>query len=349
MKKEIGIIAVGQAAGNIGLKLQEKGYNVLFINASDEDLETLKQAKFKYHIPGGQGCNKNRNKAKELTVENFDAIYAEIESKIKETFIYVMFSAGGGTGSGSSPMLIDLLIQECNKKVGAITIIPAESEPLKTHINAYECMQELADIDGICSTIVLDNNVCENKLSINKDFVEAFDLMMDMPSHRDVRGNIDKAELKEILETRGMLTITSTDKKDNVVAALLESFKSNIYAPFEGDKVIKYVGIVSSKQIEMQEIEKEVGSYLDVFTGYDNGPTVCVLAGLSLPFTRLEGIKDKVLNSQDTVKRNLKATMENKLKDSINFLDDDSLKRSIPTKKAGNAKNDIFAKYRKSK
>lgn len=31
MRNEIGFIAIGQAAGNIGLLLEEKGYNVLFI------------------------------------------------------------------------------------------------------------------------------------------------------------------------------------------------------------------------------------------------------------------------------------------------------------------------------
>ena len=345
MKSKVGLIAVGQAGGNIGIKLQEKGYNVFFINTSEEDLETLETAKFKHHIKGGEGCNKDRNKAKELVIENFEEIFADIDSKIKEEFIYVIFSAGGGTGSGASPMLIDLLIQNAEKKVGAITIIPSEKEPLKTHINAYECFKELADIEGIGSTIVLDNNACENKLSINKDFIEAFDMMMNMPNHRDIRGNIDKAELKEIIETRGMLTITSTEPKESTMANLIETFKNNIYAPLEKDKVITYIGLLSANQLELGEIEKEVGNYLDVFQGFTEEQTVCVLAGLSLPFTRLEAIKNKVMQSQEAVKRNLKATKVNKLKDNINFLDEVQVKDHIESK--ANTTKDIFAKYRK--
>ena len=345
MKSKVGLIAVGQAGGNIGIKLQEKGYNVFFINTSEEDLETLETAKFKHHIKGGEGCNKDRNKAKELVIENFEEIFADIDSKIKEEFIYVIFSAGGGTGSGASPMLIDLLIQNAEKKVGAITIIPSEKEPLKTHINAYECFRELADIEGLGSTIVLDNNACENKLSINKDFIEAFDMMMNMPDYRDVRGNIDKAELKEMIETRGMLTITSVEQKESTVANLIETFKTNIYAPLENDKVITYIGLLASSQIELTEIEKEVGRYLDAFQGFAEEQTVCVLAGLSYPFTRLEQIKDKVMASQEAVKRNLQATRENKLKDDINFLDELKGKDNSPSKT--NAAKDIFAKYRK--
>lgn len=346
MKSKVGLIAVGQAGGNIGVKLQEKGYNVLFVNTSEEDLDTLEKAKFKHHIKGGEGCNKDRKKAKELVIENFDEIFTEIDNKIKEDFIYVIFSTGGGTGSGASPMLIDLLIQNAEKKVGAITIIPSESEPLKTHINAYECFKELADIEGIGSTIVLDNNVCENKLSINKDFVEAFDMMLDMPSHRDIRGNIDKAELKEIIETRGMLTITSVEQKESTIASLIATLKNNIYAPIENDKVITYIGLLADSQLDLVDFKKEVGNYLDAFQGYtDEAPTVCVLAGLSLPFTRLEEIKTKVMEVQETVKRNIQATKENKLKDDINFLDEIKGMDKVPVKSS--TAKDIFAKYRK--
>ncbi len=267
MKNRIGFIAVGQAGGNIGSALEKNGYNVLFLNTSTEDLDTLTKVKFKYHIKGGEGCNKDRNKAKELVVEDFEQIASAIHQKIPEDFIYVIFSSGGGTGSGASPMLIDLLGQHMEKKVGAITIIPSENEPLKTHINSYECFRELADIE-MASTIVLDNNAYKNKMIINQEFVKAFDLMMDMPNHKDVRGNIDKAEIKELIETRGMLTINKVEKAETTIAKLVESFKDNIYAPMESDQVIKYIGLLAARSLEVNEFKKEIGNYLDVFQGY---------------------------------------------------------------------------------
>ena len=77
MKNKVGFIAVGQAGGNIGSKLEEMGYDVLFLNTSEEDLGTL-NTKFKYHIKGGEGCNKDRNKAKDLVIEDFEAIASQI-------------------------------------------------------------------------------------------------------------------------------------------------------------------------------------------------------------------------------------------------------------------------------
>nr|WP_302597796.1 hypothetical protein [uncultured Cellulosilyticum sp.] len=343
MKNRIGFIAVGQAGGNIGSALEKNGYNVLFLNTSTEDLDTLTKVKFKYHIKGGEGCNKNRNKAKELVVEDFEQIANAINQKIPEDFIYVIFSSGGGTGSGASPMLIDLLGQHMEKKVGAITIIPGENEPLKTHINSYECFRELADIE-MASTIVLDNNAYKNKLIINQEFVKAFNLMMDMPNHKDVRGNIDKAEIKELIETRGMLTINKVEKTETTVAKLVESFKNNIYAPMESDQVIKYIGLLAARSFEVSELKKEIGNYLDVFQGYHSEYTLCVLAGLSLPFTRLLEIKEKVKASQETITNNLSATGINKLNEEIDFLGG----ITTPNKAVKvSSTNDIFAKYRK--
>lgn len=53
MKKRIGFVAIGQAGGNIGRLFEQKGYTVLYLNTSQEDLSTLKDVKFTYHIKGG--------------------------------------------------------------------------------------------------------------------------------------------------------------------------------------------------------------------------------------------------------------------------------------------------------
>lgn len=44
IRSDVGFVCIGQAAGNIGLLFEEKGYNVLYINTSSEDLALLKNA-----------------------------------------------------------------------------------------------------------------------------------------------------------------------------------------------------------------------------------------------------------------------------------------------------------------
>ena len=72
MKKKIAFIAIGQAGGNIGQLFEERGFSVLYLNTSEEDLSTLSGAKYKYHITGGEGCNKDRKKAKQLVIDDYD-------------------------------------------------------------------------------------------------------------------------------------------------------------------------------------------------------------------------------------------------------------------------------------
>ena len=148
MKKEIGFVAVGQAGGNIGSVLEEKGFNVLYLNTSAEDLSTLENAKYKYHIEGGEGCHKDRDKAKTLFARDFDKILEEIKTKVPEKIVFVIFSTGGGTGSGIGPVMVDILSDELEKSAGAVAVLPGKNETVKAFMNSYECMKELADVEN---------------------------------------------------------------------------------------------------------------------------------------------------------------------------------------------------------
>ena len=184
MKNKISFVAVGQAGGNIGQLLEQKGFSVLYINTSKEDLDTLENAKFRYHIPNGEGCNKDRHKAKQLIIDDFDNIVTEIEAKVRAELTFVIFASGGGTGSGAGPMLMDLLIDE-GKSIGAVTIIPAPEESVKSHINSYECFTELTEITGTAACFVIDNKKGD-RLSLNRVFVDSFLAFLDIPEKHQI-------------------------------------------------------------------------------------------------------------------------------------------------------------------
>ena len=345
MRNSIGFIAVGQAGGNIGMLFEKAGHTVLHMNTSLEDLATLSEAKHVYHIKGGEGCNKDRDKAKDLIIADFDNISEQIKKIIFEEFVYVIFSSGGGTGSGSSPMLIDLLIQHTGKPVGAITILPSPSEPLKTAINSYECFRELEEIDGMGATFVLDNDKQE-KFSINREFVALFGSLLDIPRYQNFKGNIDVAEIKELLRARGAAIITKLTKQNSDAARLIKSFRENIFAPLETDLVIKYIGLSASSNLEMDSIVRETGVCIDVFQGHNPEHTVCMLAGLTFPYTALERLKARVDDNRDAINKSLTATTERKLSDGINFLTESQAKRSMGDKPKVDPA-DIFSKYKR--
>lgn len=90
----------------------------------------------------------------------------------------------------------------------------------------------------------------------------------------------------------------------------------------EKDGVIKYMGLMNSgNRIKVEELYKEVGVPYDKFEGFETKSTICMLAGLSLPYTKLEEIKTIIDSNKDIIKRNLEAPTQKKL-DGIAFFED---------------------------
>lgn len=342
MKKKISFVAVGQAAGNIGKLFEQKGYAVIYVNTSQEDLDTLKQAKFKYHIPQGEGCNKDRRKAKQLVIDDFDNIAAEIESKVKAEMIFVMFASGGGTGSGAGPMLIDLLIDE-GKTVGAITIIPASDESPKSHMNSYECFSELTKISGTGSCFIIDNGNGE-KLELNAVFADSLAAFLEIPEkHNSIKGNIDKAEIMETLKAHGVSVVVCSKGKES--ADVIQAVKESVLAPLEPDRVVKYITASLAGNVRMADLEKAFGTPLDNFQTFNDDETICCISGLTYPKARLDVVYNKVAENKEQIKKSLEATRETELKEDINFLDDMEPARKKAEPKKPQSKRDIMSKY----
>lgn len=342
MKEKIGFIAVGQAGGNIGNLFEKKGYPVLYLNTSKEDLEVTK-GKYKYHILNGEGCNKDRKKAKQLIIEDFENIFREISTKIDVDLIYVVFASGGGTGSGSSPMLADLLLNE-NKKVGLITVLPAKDESIKTQLNAYECFKEIDEIDGLSSCFILDNED-HNKMTINNEFVNVFNSFVTVPErHKDVKGNVDRSEIIETLSASGMAMVLSGGSD-----TLLEKFDNNFYAPVESDEVVKYITASLAGNMTIKDIEKKVGVPFDSFKTFNQDRTICCVSGLSYPVTRLDEIYEIVNKNKDSMKNKLNATRKSVVTKDIDFFDDEPKvrKKKEEEQPVTKSKRDIMSKYLK--
>ena len=342
MKKKISFVAVGQAAGNIGRLFEQKGFSVIYVNTSQEDLDTLEKAKFKYHIPQGEGCNKDRRKAKQLVIDDFDNIAAEIESKVKADMIFVIFASGGGTGSGAGPMLIDLLIDE-GKTVGAITIIPAPDESPKSHMNSYECFSELTKIAGTGSCFIIDNENGE-KLELNAAFVDSLAAFLEIPEkHKSIKGNIDKAEIMETLKAHGVSVVVCSKGKES--ADVIQAVKESALAPLEPDRAVKYITASLAGNVRMADLEKAFGMPLDNFQTFNDDETICCISGLTYPKARLDVVYNKVAENKEQIKKSLAATKETELKGDINFLDDMEPARKKAEPKKPQSKRDIMSKY----
>lgn len=333
MKNKIGFVAIGQGGGNIGKLIEDKGYKVLYLNTSLEDLDTLKDAKFKHHIKDGEGCNHDRLKAKKLVAADFEAIYEEVE-KLEADMVMVIFATGGGTGSGGGPMLIDLLLGE-GITVGSIPIIPGKAESIKAHMNSYECFKELLAIDDSGAMFAIDNNKGK-KLVLNQKFVDPFCAFLNIPNqHKHIKGNIDKAEIIETLSAHGMAYVFQFDKN---VSEAIEHFKTNIFAPAEMDGVMKYIALSSvDEALDLEAFEKVAGVPLDRFQTYNSKKSICCVSGLSFPQKRFDELYEKVNAHKEQIVKNLNHNTEFRLDQDTDFLSGvKSTKRTARLSDAGN-------------
>ena len=319
MKSKIGIICIGQAGGNIGVLMKNENFDVAFINSSKGDLDTLNvDTSKKHHITDGLGCAKDRATAKQIAQKDFSNINEFLNKSLGEKeFYYIVFSTGGGTGSGISPVLADILTTHLGKKVGLITILPSVKDTLQAHINAYECVQEISNLKNICSTFVIDNNRKYSMLQINEKFVKLFNKIFDYKKYETNKGNIDEAEIVKLLETKGMINI-STCKNDETTNKLIENIKNDIFAPLENDSKIKYLGLSKGIKFDEELFSKEIGKYLDKFENSNKEYTLAILSGLTLPFKRVREMKDKILSEKETI-LSFEKEKEEKL-DDIDFL-----------------------------
>ena len=140
-----------------------------------------------------------------------------------------------------------------------------------------------------------------------------------------VLGNVDNAEIEEMISTTGMAIISKLGKDKSDTQQLISTFRNNIYAPLEDDKVLKYIGLINAgngKDIQIGDIYSEIGTPLDTFIGFEADATICVLTGLSLPYAKMAEIKGIIDSNKDTIKRNLTAQSKGKLSEGLGFFDD---------------------------
>lgn len=332
LKNDIRFLCVGAAGANVGQMMNRKGFKTYYVNLAKQDLDLINSPN-KLHIPNGEGASKNRSKAKTVLSESIDDVMNVLEQQITERYVFVTFSLAGGTGSGLGAFLGSVLAENPDKKVCLVIILPSMSESLQARINTYEALSEIVALKNeLCSIFILDNNQREDKFSINRSFANLFDSFINIGSFSSIRGVIDIAEQKTLLETSGVAMIHKVaGNQEN----LLSTINTGIYAPLEPNKRVKYIGLSqpdTKETITISDVMDVVGESIDSFCGYGNEETVLYLAGLSFPKTFIENLEKSIRAEQERVQK----VMEDEdlhMDSNINFLATKPVEKKEPEKK----------------
>ena len=328
VKELYGFAGLGQMGGNIAKSIHVKEYSVMAANTAQSDLAGLDIPEdCKYHILGGYGSSKERKKAKQLLAENncenFDLLINEIKERFKDCrIIFLIGSSGGGSGSAIVPATKKRLQAETDKIICVVTCMPDDNASMKEYMNCYEFFQELESIEGGGATFIIDNNRNKEKLVLNEQFACYLDAFLNCETS-STRGVVDRAEIENVLSQRGMCIINKHSSDKATTQTVIERIRENIYVPLENDNVVANIALVNSNNnVRLNEIVESVGKPLATFEGWESDATVLAISGCSLPYKKLEEIRQKIESDKDTVKNNLKATSECRLTGSIDFFDD---------------------------
>lgn len=324
LENDVAVIGIGGAGTNIAFCFEKLGYPTIHINSSTQDESAISGAKNIRHLKGFNGCAGNRQLAEKALSENMDVVDEIIN--MKESVIYIIFSSSGGTGSGVAPALIEMLVEETDKTICCIVVLPDKTEDYDFHVNSYKCCQELLNIEGMGSVMFLDNNA-DKKQNINKycaNMLHAFLTNNSVSEH----GNVDEQEKRTMIATPGnfVLSVLGNDKVSET--SIIERLTTNnIFAPIQKDGRCEYVGIInaSNKGVKKEEIIKLVGTPRRTFEGYGSDKAITVISGLSFPFDHLNSIKVIAKQKHDERQSAIKAAPVTTLED-IDFGEETVLK-----------------------
>jgi cell division GTPase FtsZ len=326
----IGIIGCGQMGNVFADEISSKYDEIvaLGINTSATDLASCQNLKHTLKL-NGFGAGKNRELAQETVREQMDIVY----NKVNEVFahvelIAVVFSSSGGTGSGISPFLLEVLPELMPDKVFiSMVVMPDLSESMVNQVNCLKVFEELSRLN--VAVFPIDNqqvkgmylNIGKNKLfEITNQ--KAIDLLMKLISYTDKyskHGNLDKQDLLTILNTQGIAIISEVDlitiqanvTPEGVAQKIQESWNRSVFTPIEFDKVTK-AGVVFDGQESLMEYIKyeqifskfNCGLPLDLFEGSyhaNSGKVITVLTGLGWCNKRLNDIERLLESNKDNM------------------------------------------------
>lgn len=339
---KIGIIGIGQCGSNI-CEVAEltNNYRTAIANTSQIDLDSIKLITNKILLGNNGGAGKNRDLAKSDAKKNYKKIIDLINNKFQDIeMIYFAFSSGGGTGSGMTPMLIDVVRRVIpEKKFGAITVLPFNNESLVAQINAYKCFSELIKLEIPC--FLVDNQKVIKKFphasrkelldKANQFIIDSFELLLNNEREATKYGALDDRDLTILLSTPGCTNVTTTniynikEEKDERTFGkkILDSINnSSFYPSLEMDGVVSRMGFMYelsdnyTRNVSYDELKEELGEPLGgIFDGYykntdkEHQLVISILTGLSYPIKRLEEIKSIIDKKKNTsgkeINRNL--------------------------------------------
>jgi cell division GTPase FtsZ len=368
----LGIVGIGAAGNNISDEFAKRGVQSIAINFSARDLEALEYVEEKLVLVGSEGVGKVRESATKLMENNWESAVEFVKKHMSMPsieVIFVTFSTGGGSGSGASPLLIEMLQSEMpDKTFVSCPILPDLSEVMISQMNTLSTLEELSDL-GIY-TLPIDNEKTKEKYGMlpknklyritNESFVELILKVTSYTEKHSKHGVLDRKDLLQIFKTNGVGVISEVNLTDisnlqlsshDIANKIQNSWIRSMFSEINFNK-ISSAGII----FDGNEDFLNLINYRDIFDVFGTMPVelfegnyfekkhvevISILGGLDWIHQRIKLIEDEIEHQKSNV--NLDEKQPVKTLNKFKELNSKLRKNTTPKRSV----SDILSKYRR--
>lgn len=268
-KTNIYVVGAGGAGNNTISRLSEigiEGAGTITVNTDAQDLyysQSDKKILLGRKTSGGLGAGGDPSIGEECAEETEDEIRESLEGA---DMVFVTCGLGGGTGTGSAP-----IVAKIAKKLGALTVavvtMPFSAEGIRRRNNADEGLEKLKEASD---TVIIIPNDKLLEVAPNLPLTKAF-LVSDEILGRAVKGitelitkpgivSLDFADIKSIMEGSGMAMIGmgESDSGDRALESVHEALSSPLLDIDISNATGALINISSGEDLTLHESEKIV-------------------------------------------------------------------------------------------
>lgn len=322
-KRRILLIGVGKCGNKLvnEMLIKDGRYTGLFVNTAYNDMANLEKFSEEnaFLFSGSNGSGRNRNVAKQYVKGQIQSVVDAISSYPMQDVITVFCSADGGSGSGITPMLLQMLrmtynTKKLDRKINLVAVIPDYDNDDKIAFeNTIEFWNEIMKIKDTCIDDIkfIDNSKGRSYAEINEKAVRMLNNAYSMNGEHD-EGDIDDKDAKVFNTEKGFgLILELSDEYKHAKDAVDDAIKKTVFAiPNSYD--CSYIGIsVKEDSYPLKEIRDCFDTvYKTTYRTKNNKHNTVVLGGCDLPSEIIEMVKTKLddINSK-AIKRENNNTM----------------------------------------
>ena len=345
----IAVLGIGNAGGQVANIACARGFNTFCINSSEKDLDIIDENISVFLLGNSEGAGKDRRVAKSFVKQYYkDLLKTEdfMDFINNIDVVFIVSSTGGGTGSGMSVILADILSKVyVNKIFINIGILPTLTDSIGAQRNTLEYLKEIKNLGK--GYMLYDNNKYKHLTpdaymsNINSEIVDALCYLRGDYSYKTKYGMIDDADMFKLLTVPGMINISYYEnfmEKDMDDKVMLDTFipkimKTNGTCQIDKDRIIKRMGVIVNLSEDlsryyssgMEDFKSNVGEPLQVFEHYylkedESIPNRLgvILSGLSIPDDRIQIVVQRIKEVEDALNKR----KETSILDSIDDMDD---------------------------